>query len=185
MHHGHRSRVDTAAAGRPWRRQDRRHADPRRALRLSRVVELVELPPTWLTDDVARSRWTRRPLTSPLSRPRPAERHLRATPTATHRGPTSATVDGGLAAASARCLVSACRHRLMCSQTEHHAALCTTPRRHGLPSHLMPEEPAEVNMPTAASFLRPSYEGDAAEAAQADADGVALNTFLEPEPGCG
>ncbi|KAI4998778.1 hypothetical protein ZWY2020_054120 [Hordeum vulgare] len=76
----------------------------------------------------------------------------------------------------------------MCLQTEHHAAAMHNAYAAMDPYwHLMPEDPVEVKLPTAApGFLRlPSYENlaYAVERACADVDGVVLNTFLELEPG--
>ncbi|KAE8819640.1 Cytokinin-O-glucosyltransferase 3 [Hordeum vulgare] len=185
-------------AGRPWRaRQHRRHADLRRApLPRGRVVELVELPLDLAgTDDVGQI-----PLDEEAayllaaSRLRdPLERHLRA-----HAPPVTCIVSdichswtAGLAAGLGvprLSFLGMSAYCLMCLQTEHHAAPMHAAYAAMDPYwHLMPEEPVEVNMPTAApGFLRlPSYEklAYAVERACADVDGVVLNTFLELEPG--
>ncbi|KAI5000863.1 hypothetical protein ZWY2020_010822 [Hordeum vulgare] len=119
----------------------------------------------------------------------PLERHLR-----THTPPATCIVSdichpwtAGLAVPRLSFLGMSA-YCLMCLQTEHHAMA-----RHNAYAamdpywHLMPEEPVEVNMPTAApGFLRlPSYKklAYAVERACADVDGVVLNTFLELEPG--
>uniref|UniRef100_A0A8R7PYZ0 Glycosyltransferase n=1 Tax=Triticum urartu TaxID=4572 RepID=A0A8R7PYZ0_TRIUA len=80
---------------------------------------------------------------------------------------------------------------LLCLQTEHHAAAIRNAYAAVDHWHLIPEEPVEVKMPTAApGFLRLpackklAYEklAYAVERACVEVDGVILNTFLELEP---
>ncbi|KAI4999849.1 hypothetical protein ZWY2020_004438 [Hordeum vulgare] len=123
----------------------------------------------------------------------PLERHLRA-----HAPPAMCIVSdichpwtAGLAAGLGvprLSFLGMSAYCLMCLQTEHHAAAMHNAYAAMDPYwHLMPEEPVEVKMPTAApGFLRlPSNEKLAyvVERPCADVDGVVLNTFLELEQG--
>uniref|UniRef100_A0A8I6XL52 Glycosyltransferase n=2 Tax=Hordeum vulgare subsp. vulgare TaxID=112509 RepID=A0A8I6XL52_HORVV len=176
---------------------------PSYATRLRPTVESSGLP-VWLvelpldlagTDDVGRIPLDEEAaylLTASRLRD-PLERHLRA-----HAPPATCIVSdichpwtAGLAAGLGvprLSFLGMSAYCLMCLQTEHHAAAMHNAYAAMDPYwHLMPEDPVEVKMPTAApGFLRlPSYEklAYAVERACADVDGVVLNTFLELEPG--